>query len=453
MYVRDVALSLLRRDHHPVAFSMRLGPVAEELRAATVPVVSDLEAVGEPPDVIHGHHHLETMIALLHFPGVPAISFCHGWLPWEENAPRFPRILRYVAVDEACRDRLVAESGVPPARVEVLRNFVDLRRFRPRGALPPRPLRALVFSNAASEATHLPPVREACARLGIALDVAGLASGRVASRPEDLLPAYDLVFAKARAALEALAVGAAVIVCDAAGLAGRVTTSNLERLRRLNFGIRSLSRRPDPDALVEEIQGYDPEDAEEVSRRIRADADMEDVVARLLVLYDAVIAEHRVAVASDGAAEEAAAARYLSWLSPVIKHAGQLRHEYQAQLAQAAALRASVSELQARYADVSAERDRLSAALSAGREEIEGMRRTLGQARSAHAAALEASESELQARCAEVSAERDRLSAALSTVQEETERMRQTLTWRARGVVLSVDPMARLYRALRLRQG
>ena len=231
MYVRDVALSLLRRDHHPVAFSMRLGPVAEELRAATVPVVSDLEAVGEPPDVIHGHHHLETMIALLHFPGVPAISFCHGWLPWEENAPRFPRILRYVAVDEACRDRLVAESGAPPLGSRCC-GASWISDGSALAALPPLPLRALVFSNAASEATHLPPVREACARLGIALDVAGLASGRVASRPEDLLPAYDLVFAKARAALEALAVGAAVIVCDAAGLAGRVTTSNLERLRR-----------------------------------------------------------------------------------------------------------------------------------------------------------------------------------------------------------------------------
>ena len=166
---------------------------------------------------------------------------------------------------------------------------------------------------------------------------------------------------------------------------------------------------------MEEIRGYDPEDAEEVSRRIRADADMEDAVARLLVLYDAVIAEHRVAVASDGAAEEAAAARYLSWLSPVIKHAGQLRHEYQAQLAQAAALRASVSELQARYAEVSAERDRLSA---------------------------------------EVSSERDRLSAALRRGPgRDRAHAPATLTWRARGVVLSVDPMARLYRALRLRQG
>src|SRR2546430_4332475 len=37
-------------------------------------------------------------------------SFCHGWLPWEETPPHFPRILRYVAVDHTCRDRLDRKS-------------------------------------------------------------------------------------------------------------------------------------------------------------------------------------------------------------------------------------------------------------------------------------------------------------------------------------------------------
>jgi hypothetical protein len=64
--------------------------------------------------------------------------------------------------------------------------------------------------------------------------------GRVASRPEHLLLEYDVVFAKGRCALEAMATGAAVIVADEAGLAGPVTTENVERLRRLNFGRRAM---------------------------------------------------------------------------------------------------------------------------------------------------------------------------------------------------------------------
>ena len=35
----DVAIELMRRGHHPVAYSTILGPVADELRAATIPVI------------------------------------------------------------------------------------------------------------------------------------------------------------------------------------------------------------------------------------------------------------------------------------------------------------------------------------------------------------------------------------------------------------------------------
>src|SRR5205809_190550 len=129
-YVRDVALALLRRGHHPVAFSLVLGPVADDLRRATIPVIDDLRRLSAPPDVIHGHHHLETLMAALRFPDVPIVHFCHGWIPWEETPLHHPSIQRYVAVDEVCLDRLVREEGIPVDRTELLLNFVDLERSR-----------------------------------------------------------------------------------------------------------------------------------------------------------------------------------------------------------------------------------------------------------------------------------------------------------------------------------
>ena len=81
LYVRDIALALLNRGYHPIAYSSLLGEVAQELRAATVPVIDRLDALAVPPDLIHGHHHLETMTALLHFPRVPAISFATAGYP------------------------------------------------------------------------------------------------------------------------------------------------------------------------------------------------------------------------------------------------------------------------------------------------------------------------------------------------------------------------------------
>ncbi|MFY9826069.1 MAG: glycosyltransferase family 4 protein, partial [Thermoanaerobaculia bacterium] len=199
LYLVEVATRLLALGHSPIAYSPCLGPLAAELRAATIPVVDDLAAVAEPPHVIHGQHHLPAMTALLHFENVPAVFVSHGWAPWEEAPPRFPRIRRYVAVDHTTRERLVSEAGIPPEQVEVVLNFVDLGRFQARGPLPAVPRRALVFSNQASEANYLPVVREACSRLGLELDVAGVAAGRPAARPEALLSGFDVVFAKGRA--------------------------------------------------------------------------------------------------------------------------------------------------------------------------------------------------------------------------------------------------------------
>ena len=225
LYVRDLATALLDCGHTPIVFSTRLGEVAAELRAATVPVVDRLSDVGEPPDVIHGQHHIDTMIALSWFSTVPAVYVCHGWIPWEETPPRHSRIKRYVAVDETCRDRIECESGIPRSAVEVLLNFVDLQRFQPRGPLPAVPKRALIFSNQAAVEGWSESIREACARRGIQLDVRGVACGTAVDRPEDILGDYDVVFAKGRAALEAMAVGTAVILCDGVGAGGLVTSA------------------------------------------------------------------------------------------------------------------------------------------------------------------------------------------------------------------------------------
>lgn len=315
LYIRDLAISLLKRGHTPIVYSTEHGAVAQELRAATVPVVEHLDALGAPPDLIHGQHHVETMTALLYFPRVPAVFFCHGWLPWEETPPRFPRILRYVAVDDTCRDRLIHEHGIAEERTRVILNFVDLERFVPRSPLPAKPQRALVFSNYASEQNYTGAVREACAQSGIALDVVGLKAGNASSQPEKMLGQYDLVFAKARCALEALAVGTAVVLCDQAGTGPMVTTGELERLRRLNFGIRTLQERIDVNVLKREIARYDSEDAAEVSRRIRAASGREAAVDEILALYEEVLAEHSALKRTDEAAEGRAAAAYLRWLS------------------------------------------------------------------------------------------------------------------------------------------
>src|SRR5207253_87507 len=108
--------------------------------------------------------------------------------------------------------------------------------FRQRTRLPGRPGRGLVFSNRASRHTHLPCVRAACRAVGVNLDVVGEESGNQVSDPESILPRYDIVFAKARCALEAMAVGNAVVLCDYTGAGPMVTSENFDALRVMNFG-------------------------------------------------------------------------------------------------------------------------------------------------------------------------------------------------------------------------
>ena len=293
LYAKDLAIGLLHRGHTPIAYSTRLGTVAEELREATVPVVDDLNSVAVTPDIIHGQHHVETMSALMHFPDVPAVYFCLGWSPWEEKPPRFPRIRHYVVVDDVCRDRLVYQEGIAEEKISIIRNCVDLNRFKTRPKLPEKPKRALVYSNYAGEGNQLRTIREACARVGIAVDVIGLENGNPSTEPESILGRYEVVFAKGRSAFEAMAAGAAVIVCDYAGVGPMVTTSEFDWLKRMNFGLRALSNTASSDDIARELTRYDPRDAAQVTRRIRASSGLEAALDDLETVYEKVLTEHR----------------------------------------------------------------------------------------------------------------------------------------------------------------
>lgn len=352
LYIRDLALALRRRGHEPVAYSPHLGDVADDLRESTVAVTSDVRSIRVPPDVIHGQHHLEAMTALAQFPGVPAIFVCHGWLPWQECPPRHPRIGRYVAVDSTVLDRLVLESGIEPGVTRLLPNFVDTRRFVQREPLPPRALRALVFNSQATEENFGVIVREACATRGIGVDLAGYASGTPVRAPERLLASYELVFARGRSALEAIATGCATIVADPSGVAGLVTSENVDVFRRLNFGIRTFAAPSSVDALRAAIGAYDPFDAARVSERIRAESDIEAVVDAYEELYECVRREH-VARSIDPAIEREAFVEYLRWLSLQTKMPGftdwnVLKQRYDAALLDAAALRSRLRAFERR---------------------------------------------------------------------------------------------------------
>jgi hypothetical protein len=366
--VRDLALGALRRGHRPIVYTPTIGRFAQELAARGIAVVDDLRMVAEAPDVIHGHHAIPCAEAIMRFPEVPAINVCHAFEYWVEAPAHFPQVRTYVAVDEACRDRLVHTEGIEPARVVVLPNAVDLSRVpsRPR-PLPERPRRALAFG----KASVVGEIRATCEAMAIEFEAIGGHVGREIPDPEQHLVQFDLVFASARAALEALCCGCAVVACDGRGCAGLVTSENYPALRANNFGLRALTMPLSVDRLIAEVRRYDRDDARRVGERARAEADLE----RLLDAFEGIY-RHAMSVARSSPvrrdSHEAAVARFLHAYLP--RRPNDPRWPW---LAERDALNDYIAQLEGRLAESERQREQAAVQLEQTRGDLRAAERSL----------------------------------------------------------------------------
>lgn len=331
MALLDLATEFRRRGHLPVAYTRGThGEMAEALRKACIPVIANLNALGAVPDIIHGQHHIEAMSAMLHFPTVPAIYACHGWLPWQESPPRFFSIQKYVAVGELTRESIVTCCNVPPDDVEIIPNAVDLQKFRLKPSAAARPRSAVIFDNHVTEDSgYAQTVRLACERAGIErIDIIGSGAKNSVADPEHRIATYDLVFAVGRSAVEAMCVGCAVIIANPLGAYGLIDPSNVESLFG-RFGLSSQTEdRLDTDFLHAEILKYRPEDAMAVARFIRDRVDLRLAADRYEAIYrEAIIAwKKRVPTAEVLQEQLRQAAQYVASIKPLIRQ-DQLKQE------------------------------------------------------------------------------------------------------------------------------
>ena len=292
-FTMDLASALHRAGHRVAVCTSLGGPVAKAIHTQGISVIGDLQHLPFTPDIIHGQNQPMLVRALLHFRNVPVVAVTHDATSKIDEPFFSSRIAAYVAVDERCRKRLEAVPSIPRDKIHVILNAVDLGRFRPRPPLPRRPERALVFSNYANMRTHLPHVLGACEKLGLAVDVIGSGVRNQIGTPEKVLGQYDLVFAKARCAMEALVTGTAVVLCDFSGLGPMVSTANYATLRPWNFGAGVMTKQPSVEAIVEEVLKYDRDDSAIVSNLMRADAGMETALGQWLALYQTVLQRPR----------------------------------------------------------------------------------------------------------------------------------------------------------------
>lgn len=283
---RDLALAYLNAGHRPYVYTRELGPIADELIAHSIPVTDSISAIAGDIDVIQGNHLNACIGVMARFPTTPAVFVCHDFTSWYDVPPKLANIHRYVAVSLNTKERLTYVGGIPEASTRLVLNGVDTRRFKPVTMPREVPLKALAF---AKNAGHVDAIRRACAEREIAVDFVGQQVGAVVEAPEVILGQYDLVFASARTAIEAMACDLPVIVCDGRGMAGMVDVRRYHAWRDHNFGLKVLLHQPTVENLLVQINRYDPQIAAEVGQYVRADANIEVCAGRYIaVLHEAI---------------------------------------------------------------------------------------------------------------------------------------------------------------------
>lgn len=222
---------VLATEHEVHVHSHRAGELPPEYVPFDPGATYDLALVNHGP----------CMVDLRHTRIRTRIMTSHGVVPAEEWAR--PGADAYAAVSEYV-------AGHIPWRSTIIRNPIDVDRFRPR--TPPAPVvrKGVFLSNRQGRA--LGTIREACALADIELEVVGGDTAR--PDPENAIDDADLVFGIGRSALEGLACGRRVVAFDHLGYSGTVTPENLAVLRRDNFAGYLRGRWPDAQELATELR-------------------------------------------------------------------------------------------------------------------------------------------------------------------------------------------------------
>ncbi len=273
--VKDLSYYLKMIGHTVAVYSPQCGALAAEIRAMGIEVVESLDRLQLQPDIIHGHHIIPLFDALHHWPSIPAIYVCHDFTAWHDEPIYHPNIIKYIGVGRLTQSRIHQALNISSDQIFLIHNSFNESLFKQIRNLPIKPLSCLIYSKYPNIDKIIMPE---CKRLGLKVDIAGSGFGEQVAAPENILSQYDIIFASGMGAIEALASGAAVIVCDGRGAFGMITTSNYKYAQEHNFGLKTLDLELSPGFVEDNINKYNREDAKLVSKLVRQESQWKNKV-------------------------------------------------------------------------------------------------------------------------------------------------------------------------------
>lgn len=241
---------LRRLGHEVTLYAPELGPFADHARRRGLDVTASLRELPDGCDVVFAQDAIVVCDLAARYPDALSVFRICGDVFDFQLAPQLAGLVDLVVVLSDRYERLAASCAVR-APVLRLRMPIDIDRLVSLGALRERPERAVLLGNY-GERDAL--IREVWGDLGVEIrSVGGSAqSYDVASAVADA----DVVVAKSRAALDAMACGRAVYVFDFLGGDGWVTPERYPALEADNFAGQATGRVIDAAALTSDLSDY-----------------------------------------------------------------------------------------------------------------------------------------------------------------------------------------------------
>ena len=255
-YVLTVAEQLQRLGHEVTILAGETGPMSDFVADRGLTVTSDLGALPKAPDALVVQDSVLAYRLAELYPDTPQLFRAASDLYDLQLPPAMPGVVSdVVACSERVRRRV--RHLALAHRIHRLRQPIDTERFMPAGAPSARPRRALLLGNYL-RGRRLETIQTALERRGLTCHRVG-ALGEATCEPEQAIWAADLVVAKGRAALEAMACGKPVLIYDQFGGDGWVTAERYEAMEADNFAGLSAPLVLTGERLDEELADYHPD--------------------------------------------------------------------------------------------------------------------------------------------------------------------------------------------------
>jgi hypothetical protein len=254
VHLVTLAEHLRRLGHEAVIYSPELGPYADHARLRGLDVTASVGELPEECDVVLSQDAIVVYQLAERYPrALHAFRVCGDVFDFQ-LPPQLDGVIDLVIAlsDRYARFAEASAVGVPIVRLRVPVD-VDLRT--PVGAIRERPRRAVMLGNYPH---RYDVVREVWGDHGVEVARVGANGGRESFDVTTAVAGADIVVAKTRASLEAMACGRAVYVYDVFGGDGWVTPEIYPALESDNFNGLATGRVIGADQLARDLADYDP---------------------------------------------------------------------------------------------------------------------------------------------------------------------------------------------------